>query len=285
MRISDDIAPKKKANPFLVEKDLEVVDIKPEKVHYHTAEKRVEEKKEERKGKKPAEEIDSVKEEIKEKNEEDSQKEDIEAEKPRSSKADLTDNFFRSSTGKVEEKEGILWKSISGKVLWLIFIAIIAGLAWFLYRNFNTVKEEFSKSSATSKETTVTPNQDYTSEAKKPVDNTSTTPASTSSAPTPSVPATTDIDKAAIKLKLLNGNGITGSAADVQAQLQTAGFTVPKPTNAKVFTYAQTMIYYKTGKETEANLVKAALTGREVVIELNDSLVGTSDLLVVVGKK
>ncbi len=93
------------------------------------------------------------------------------------------------------------------------------------------------------------------------------------------------IDKSTIKIKILNGNGVSGSAASVRNQLTGSGFSVAAITNAKTFSYQTTIIYYHTGKEAEATLVKDAVTGKETALELSDTVTTQHDVVVVVGKK
>ena len=85
-------------------------------------------------------------------------------------------------------------------------------------------------------------------------------------------------------MQVLNGNGISGSASSVRDQLVAAGFVVDKVANASRFTYTKTTIYFKTGKDAEAELVKSALTGHDVESFNNDAVVGDYDVIVVVGK-
>jgi hypothetical protein len=60
---------------------------------------------------------------------------------------------------------------------------------------------------------------------------------------------------------------------------------VKNAANAKKFTYISTYVYYKSGKEAEANLVKDALPDREILLEQSDSLTTGYDIVIVVGKK
>lgn len=95
---------------------------------------------------------------------------------------------------------------------------------------------------------------------------------------------TTTIDKTSIALQVLNGSGVTGAAATANQVLVDAGFTVSSTTNAKKFTYESTIIYYKTGKDAEANLVAETLSGYVTSVENEDSIMGTYDVIVVIGK-
>lgn len=93
------------------------------------------------------------------------------------------------------------------------------------------------------------------------------------------------IDKSAIKISVLNGSGIKSSAKTVADTLTAAGFTITSTGNARSFSYQTTYIYYKTGKEAEANLVKSAIADRAAEIKESNTIVGTkNDIVVVVGK-
>lgn len=92
------------------------------------------------------------------------------------------------------------------------------------------------------------------------------------------------IDKTTVVIEVLNGNGVTGSADKVKSLLVTAGYTVSKVTNAKKFTYPDTLIYYKTGQEIVATDIKATLVGYQTTLENSDTIVGTYDIVIIVGK-
>lgn len=91
-------------------------------------------------------------------------------------------------------------------------------------------------------------------------------------------------DKSSIKLKVLNGNGISGSAATLADVLKTNGFIVDSVTNASRFTYQNTTIYYNTGKSAESELVKQTLANYSVLTYENPTVAGNYDIIVVVGK-
>lgn len=100
-------------------------------------------------------------------------------------------------------------------------------------------------------------------------------------APAPS----TSIDKNLVKIEVLNGNGITGSANQVASDLKKAGFTISKTANAKKFTYATTIIYYKSGQAPAAKLAADAISNRSISQIEDNTVTSGYDLVVVVGKK
>lgn len=100
---------------------------------------------------------------------------------------------------------------------------------------------------------------------------------------------TETIDKAAIKIRVLNGNGTTGDGAKAKTELADAGFTVSEVGNAKRQDYTNTQVYYIAGKKEQATLIQDALktAGRTTNLEeASPDLVGNDyEILVVTGKK
>jgi len=97
-------------------------------------------------------------------------------------------------------------------------------------------------------------------------------------------PAT--IDKSQISISVLNGSGIKLAAKTLSDILIADGFVIKFTGNASSFNYQKTYIYFKTGKEAEANLVKQTLEGSySVLLEESNTVVGSLyDLVVVAGK-
>ncbi len=91
-------------------------------------------------------------------------------------------------------------------------------------------------------------------------------------------------DVASVKLEVLNGNGISGSAASVKDQLVNAGYNVLRLANAAKFSYVSTYIYYNTGKKPEADAVALVLSDRQTALYENAQVAGSYDVVVVVGK-
>lgn len=209
------------------------------------------------------------------------------------------DEFFNSNKepDTMEEKEEKVQSSWTQR-LPKIFLAVafLCLIAFFGYKNYQSYITPANTNTSTTSSTLPTLNSTETTTpatTTTPTADTSTTPAtetpaatppaSTTTPTTPSAPAA--INKSTIKLEVLNGNGINGSAAAVKASLEKLGFSVSKLTNARNFNYAESIIYYKTGKQAEAELVKDALTGRTVTIQNSDSVAGSYDVVLVVGKK
>lgn len=137
------------------------------------------------------------------------------------------------------------------------------------------IKEENINTPVTSNNptpTTEVPTEE-TEETVTPVATPETTPAPDSAS-----------DISTLKVKVLNGNGISGSAATIKTKLEGAGYTIGTVTNASKFTYTKTVIYYNTNKKAEADALAAVLTERQTEVILNASVTNTFDIVVVVGK-
>jgi len=214
---------------------------------------------------------------------------------------DLSDDFFQNKK-KPESKElpeqydedGTVTKhnhkSFDKKYLWLLIIPI---LAFFIYQNYQDIKSTLKKTPATNSNSNtnkaytgeIIP-QDYTNTNTNINENTNTVveaPANTN-ATTETTPTTTEIAKSSIKIRVLNGNGISKSGQTIKTELTNAGFTVSNIGNAGNFAYTDTKVYYKTGKEQQAQMVKDALVSKVGVLTLSDSTAGIYDVVVVVGK-
>lgn len=194
------------------------------------------------------------------------------------------DNFFKQQPEKNLKKK----ESKKGSIFGWIFVLLLLGLfGAIFFSNYKNVKSLFglqnqsSNNNSSGNETTNTnetiQGQDYTTGESTTVENTPQATAAT--------PAATSVNKATLSIEVLNGNGISNSASEIKAILETAGFTIAKTANAKTFSYANTIVYYKTGKEDGANLVKEALAARTVTTEKSDDVCKTYDIVVVVGKK
>lgn len=180
-------------------------------------------------------------------------------------------------------------KSSTKATFWLITLALLGLLIWQNYPEIvSAVKNKFFKNSATETVSDNVKDDEYYTGEK--VDNTTTeetaaTATSTETAQPQTTTTAPTIDKASVVMEVLNGNGVKGSADTIRDQLVTAGFKVSRVANAKNFNYATSIIYFKTGKDTEANLIKGTLTSLQTTTQNSDSIVGDYDVIVVVGAK
>ena len=206
---------------------------------------------------------------------------------------EIEDDFFHDynkdkpkKPKKEEGSDGFLFQKLNAKnITWLLVIALAVIV---VYQNFDSIKGLVTKTDNPSKNTNtndqyyegVTTNKNSNSTSTNVNANTNTNAnLNTNSA------AATTTDKSGITLQVLNGNGVAGSADTVTATLTATGFTPAKSGNARKFTYPESIIYYRTGEEASANLVKAALPTLTTTLTNSDSIVGKYDVIVVVGKK
>ena len=209
---------------------------------------------------------------------------------------DLEDDFFhdynKAKPKKTKEKKGdsggFLFQNLNAKnITWLLLIALVVIV---FYQNFDSIKGIFvtnttSKNSNSEDEYYEGVTNKNSNVSTNVSTNTNRNSNGNINVNTNNTAAPVATDKSDITLKVLNGNGVAGSADEVSATLKAAGFSPAKSANARKFTYAESIIYYKTGEENAANLVKAALPNLATTIENSDSIVGTFDVIVVVGKR
>lgn len=134
--------------------------------------------------------------------------------------------------------------------------------------------------------------KDWLSTSPKASPTVSASPSPTASAsPSPTTtptatptPSPSGVVPANVTLRVLNGTTVTGAAGKAKTVLEKAGFTVRTTGNASNQNYATTTVYYQTGRQAEADAVKAALTDYTVT-EQESSLAAPDMVLVVIGKK
>ena len=204
---------------------------------------------------------------------------------------EIEDDFFHDynkdkpkKPHKEEGSDGFLFQKLNAKnITWLLVIALAVIV---VYQNFDSIKGLVMKTDSSSKNSNSS-DEYYESTTNNKNTNTVATNANTNinSNLNTNTSAATTINKSGVTLQVLNGNGVAGSADKVSVTLTAAGFAPAKSGNARKFTYPESIIYYKTGEEASANLVKAALPTLTTTLTNSDSIVGTYDVIVVVGKK
>lgn len=203
-------------------------------------------------------------------------------------KDDLENDFFEHSRDQrpvhrleAEPKEPRHF----GKVI--LILMVLALVVVIIFQNIDLIKnlagDKFNifsnnqNSTPTESNLNTNDNNNFNSDANQNLNtNQSSVNLNTNTAPV--------IDKTNVVIEVLNGNGVTGSADKVKSLLVTTGYTVSKVTNAKKFTYPDTLIYYKTGQEIVATDIKATLVGYQTTLENSDTIVGTYDIVIIVGK-
>lgn len=93
--------------------------------------------------------------------------------------------------------------------------------------------------------------------------------------PTPTLPP---IVKKDVKIKVLNGSGVTGAAKTLKTSLEEKGYSVPTATNADSSSYETTQIRVKVGKEYLIQLLTTELKGTYTVGDSKADLPKTSDV-------
>ena len=99
-------------------------------------------------------------------------------------------------------------------------------------------------------------------------------------------PVENTIVKNSFKIRILNGNGITGDAAKIKTDLAAKGYDVGTIGNAKL-KYALTEVYYLASYKDQADMVAKDLSPRKTEIkEAEAGLIGSNyNILVVIGKE
>jgi|GEM_PF-1873377 len=214
-------------------------------------------------------------------------KESIPAEKvyvaeddPQQYEEDLSDN------NEAKKPDGFLAKFFKS---WLIWLLIIGTVSYLIYRNFNSIKGSVDKLNplGISAGTSSSKDETYTAEIKPQDYTTSSSSSSQSASAGASSPKSSSSASVAstLKIQVLNGSGVSSAASTMKKALTDQGYTVASTGNAKSFTYEQTTIFYKTGKDAEATEMKGLLTSYDVILKNADATVGSYDIIVVVGKK
>lgn len=97
------------------------------------------------------------------------------------------------------------------------------------------------------------------------------------------MPEPVAVDKTKIKIKVLNGSGITGSAARMKNFLEERDFHIYTTGNAIRMDHLVSIIYYKPKKIAEAELLRDNLRNKESVV-LEELAEQGQDLILVVGR-
>lgn len=192
---------------------------------------------------------------------------------------------------KIAGKLGISVKDI---VLYLVLAAVAFGLAVLVTRYVAQRQEKKVTEQAQKAETETV----ATAEPTAPATPTASTPTAATESPTPlptgqaglpagqagKAAATPTVDKTSFKIRILNGNGVTGDAKKLAAALKEQGFQTGGVANSSG-SYAKTQVWFLAGKDKEAEAVKAALTDRAVETkESTQAVIGKGyQILVITG--
>lgn len=107
--------------------------------------------------------------------------------------------------------------------------------------------------------------------------------------PTPAPPSTPipAVSRSNMKVQVLNGGGVAGSGAKMKALLEEKGYTVTDVKNADEFTFEETEVHVKSGKDAYADLLKKDLAEKYTIGSSTAVLAADSayEAQVIVGKK
>lgn len=157
-------------------------------------------------------------------------------------------------------------------------ILLVALSVWLIYKSFtgdgnSTSTETTSVTADTNAGVTDASGSDTTTGAA--VETTTSTTSSTSS----------EVDKASVKVRIVNGNGRSGEASLMKQALEDDGFKDITTGNA-LSQYSTTVIYYNTGKLAEAKAVEAVVSSKyETSLLESPSVAKDNDVLVALGAK
>jgi|GEM_PF-1076867 len=169
---------------------------------------------------------------------------------------------------------------------WTVLVLLVVVVIGFAFWKRSEIKRVIGIASKESAENaneepavTIIP-QDYASETTD--SDKETKPATETKESSPkTAPA---FDKLSLKIKVLNGNGISNSASLMKSELEKDGYKVSQIGNAKSFSYIDTYIFYKTGSVDAAEALKELLNNKSVKIQNNDPVAGAYNIVLVVGK-
>ncbi len=92
------------------------------------------------------------------------------------------------------------------------------------------------------------------------------------------------VDKSKVRIDVLNGNGIAGSAKEIADLLERSGFNVRNIGDADRYDYPRTIIHYKPGHKDVAQLVAEQIKTKYSAILREDSSI-QADIIVILGRR
>ncbi len=106
-------------------------------------------------------------------------------------------------------------------------------------------------------------------------------------APTATPAPMSAVSRKDIKVAVVNGGGVVGAGSKMKAFLESKGYTVSGVSNADAYTYDQTEIHVKTGKDAVASLLSDDLKSDYTLSSSSTATIADSaayDAQVIVGK-
>jgi hypothetical protein len=105
-------------------------------------------------------------------------------------------------------------------------------------------------------------------------------------APTPTPLSVSSVNRKDVKVAVVNGGGVAGAGSKMKAFLESKGYTVTNVSNADAYTYDQTEIDVKSGKDAVANLLTDDLKSDYTIASSTGTVSDSAayDVQVIVGK-
>ncbi|MDO8471826.1 MAG: LytR C-terminal domain-containing protein [bacterium] len=179
----------------------------------------------------------------------------------------------------MSEKRDVFWP------VYLVGIVIVAILAFFGVRAGAKLVDTWMDLKPSSVDTgAATPATETDAATPAPTDAATTPVAVAEPTPAPA-PAKAAIDKAALKIRVLNGGGVSGAGDAAKKVIEAAGFKVDSVGNAKKFSYETSFVYYPKDKKAEADLLSESLKDKYSITTEENEVAAGYDALVVIGKK
>lgn len=161
-------------------------------------------------------------------------------------------------------------KSNGGKTLLIIGILILVAILGFVIYKSATNKTAMESTEATPIDTLTTPSSEQT------------IPVIT---PEPSSSPVSTVDKAKVKIQVLNGTGITGEAGYLQTQLNNLGYTNIKTGNNETTVTDTTVTFASSLDSSVVSEITQKLKSIYETVTTKTSSSSTFDVVVIVGLK
>ncbi|MDO5719775.1 MAG: LytR C-terminal domain-containing protein [Actinomycetaceae bacterium] len=174
----------------------------------------------------------------------------------------------------VHRKKPSQWKSVLPFLLVLIIVPILAWAMAYVFTHRGD--DDATPEAAPSATATPTASEEEAEPSEEPAEEPSEEPAEEPSEEPSEEPAEVNYDA---PITVLNGTNTNGLAGSVSQKLQDNGFTSVEAGNATGWRTEQTVVYYKPGKEADAQEVSRILN-----IDLrmeNSSDLGEKDMIIV----
>ena len=192
------------------------------------------------------------------------------------------DKFFDTERNQ-EHSDPLLFYLILGLCAIILLVALSV---WLIYKSFNSTSTPTEETTTEETDTVKTKSEDGATVTETATTDTTTTSEATQEEQTSDTPtATSEIDKATVKVRIVNGNGRTGEANLMKTALEDDGFVNITTGNA-LSQYNTTVVYYNTGKIAEAKAVDKIIAAKYETSLLEDpNITKDNDVVVALGAK